>query len=193
MKTSNVIKIIASIMTVLLYTQGSSAQIARVDSIRQISRLLYQSVEQITIMPNGTPSSIRGTLARNTDVTDLTQAKQFLRHSKSLFRISDTYDDFTLKKVTKDDLGMTHAKLQQIYKGVPVFGSELILHSNAVNTIKAVNGRFTPDLSLDVTASISSENALNIALIDLGPAEYRWLNPEQEKIIKEVYHDPNRT
>ena len=126
-------------------------------------------------------------------MSDVSQAKQFLKSSKTLFKINESTDDFTMKKSFKDNQNMTHTKLQQTYKGVSVFGSELILHGDATNTVVEVNGRFTPALSLDVTPSVTSDGALNIALADLGAAEYRWQNAEQEKIIKEVYHDNTRT
>jgi Zn-dependent metalloprotease len=149
----------------------------------QKAKTLYQSIEHFDINNNnGTPRAMRGTLAINVNISDLTQAKQFLQNSKSLFRINNATDDFTMRKVSRDKLNMTHARFQQTYKGVPVWGSELILHSDVSNTVTAVNGRFTPDLNLDVTPSILSDNAMGIALTDLGPADYRWQKEEQEKL-----------
>ena len=159
----------------------------------QKARGLYQTIERFDIdANNGTPRSIRGKLAKNVNLNDPAQIKQFMHNSKSIFRFNETSDDFATRKIFKDELNMTHAKLYQTYKGVPVFGSEINVHSDASNAIIEVNGKFTPDLDIDVIQSVTSESALNIALTDLGPAEYRWQNAEQEKIIKEVYHDAIR-
>ena len=185
---------VTSILILLFCVQNSIAQVIQTDSVLQKAKALYQSVERLEINPkSGVPQSVRGILARGVTVSDLMQSKQFLHNSKSLFRINVSADDFTMKKTSKDELNMTHAKLQQTYKSIPVWGSELVLHSDFSNTVVEVNGRFTPDLNIDIRAGITSENALNIALTDLGPAEYRWQNPDQEKMIKEVFKDDAKT
>ena len=173
---------VLSLLVLLFFSQKSIAQIVQTDSLIQKAKSLYQSIERFDVnSSNGTPRSIRGILAKNVNLNDAVQVKQFLHNSKSMFRINETSDNFATKKVIKDELNITHVKLGQTYKGVPVFGSELIVHSNASNTIIEVNGRFTPDLNIDVTPGITSQNALNIGLADLGPAEYRWQNKEEEK------------
>ena len=194
MKAKNCIKSAIGTLLLLLFVQMGIAQTKKVDGVLQKAKALYQSIERFDINANdGTPRSIRGILAKNVNLNDPTQIKQFMRNSKSIYRINETSDDFVTRKVFKDELNMTHAKLYQTYKGIPVFGSEINMHSDASNTIIEVNGKFTPDLNLDVIPIVTSENALNIALADLGPAEYRWQNDAQEKIIKLVYHDKNRT
>ena len=186
--------LLCAMAAVICIVHWNFSQTSQTDTTLQKAKTLYQSIERMDVNThNGTPRSIRGTLAKNINLSDVSQAKQFLKSSKTLFKINESTDDFTMKKSFKDNQNMTHTKLQQTYKGVSVFGSELILHGDATNTVVEVNGRFTPALSLDVTPSVTSDGALNIALADLGAAEYRWQNAEQEKIIKEVYHDNTRT
>lgn len=185
---------LTSVLTLFFLIGNSFAQTFPNDSLFLKAKAIYQSIERLERNSiTGVPQSIRGKLISNINLNDITQAKQFLRNSKALFRLNEATDDFAMKKIEKDELGMSHAKLQQTYKGIPVWGSELILHGDRNNTVIEVNGRFTPDLDVDATPTVSASNALNIALADLGPADYRWQNAEQEKIIRQVFKDSSKT
>jgi thermolysin len=171
-----------------LYSQSSNEQILKK------ANAIYQKVERISIdSTRQVPSIVRGVLARNVNLEDDRQVRKILENSSEIFKINNQNDDFKTIRISKDKLGMTHLKLQQEYKGIPVWGSELILHASSSGELKEINGRFKPNLNLNVSPAISSERALEIALADLGPAQYRWLNPEQEESIKEVYKDDSRT
>ncbi|MFZ4544748.1 MAG: hypothetical protein ACOYOA_11900, partial [Saprospiraceae bacterium] len=50
-------------------------------------------------------------------------------------------NDFQLKETSKDELGMEHFKMQQVFNGIPVYGAEIILHSSE-GEINLMNGRF---------------------------------------------------
>lgn len=179
---------------IICFSHTGISQTSQKDSVIQKAKSLFQSLVQIDVNTNnGTPRSIRGVLAKNININDVVQIKQFISNSKTLFRLNDMSDELVLKKVSTDNIGTTHAKLQQTYKGIPVWGSELILHSDASNTIVEINGRFTPDLKINIAPNISANNALNIALEDIGPAEYRWQNIEQENIIKTVFKNNSKT
>lgn len=152
------------------------------EQIMEKARTIYQKVERIQIdSTRAVPSIVRGILAHNVNLKDDRQARNFLQKSAELFKINNQTDDFRTLKVSTDKLGMTHLKLQQEYKEIPVWGSELVLHSSSSNELREISGRFVPNLDIGVNPAISSERALEIALNDLGPTEYRWLNPEQEK------------
>jgi len=162
--------------------------------IKDAAARAFLSVERFEIDENkNVPYSVRGRLAVDVNLSDVSEVRQILKKSSAVFRIDTTTDDFLQKQITRDDLGMTHARVQQTYKGIPVYGGELILHSDAANTLKEINGKFVPGLNLDVSAWISGEQALQTALQDLRPATYRWLNSEQERVLKEVLNDENAT
>ncbi|MBU0558947.1 MAG: M4 family metallopeptidase, partial [Bacteroidetes bacterium] len=185
--------IITFILSVFIFLNNVYPQVKN-EQIMEKARSIYQKIERIVIDPQrAVPTTVRGILASNVNLNDDKQARSFLQKSADLFKINNQTDGFITKKVFTDEIGMTHLKLQQEYKGVLVWGSELILHSTSANQIREINGKFIPNLNIDINPSISSGGALEIALNNLGDAEYRWLNPEREKIIKEVYKNDSRS
>lgn len=68
-----------------------------------------------------------------------------------------------LSKVDKDSIGQDHVRFKQYYKGLPVFGGELIVHMNK-HGITAVNGTFVPSIQLSKKPSIHSSVAAQVAV-----------------------------
>jgi bacillolysin len=60
-------------------------------------------------------------------------------------------DELKLTKITNDELGFQQVRFEQRFNGVPVWGSELIVHTNYDGAIFQVNGtiQHTPDLELN--------------------------------------------
>ncbi len=75
------------------------------------------------------------------------------------FGIDNAARDLKVSEVITDELGMTHVKYQHQYQSVPVYGSELIVHLNNDNSVKSVNGRIVPGVSVDPNAKLSKEEA----------------------------------
>jgi bacillolysin len=61
-------------------------------------------------------------------------------------------------RVTEDDLGATHVRLDQFYQGIPVFGAQVIVHMNEQG-ITAVNGNFVPDVAVNPQPRIAAQKA----------------------------------
>jgi Zn-dependent metalloprotease len=66
-------------------------------------------------------------------------------------------------KVTEDELGYKHVRLNQFYQGVAVFGAQIIVHMNGQG-ITAVNGNFVPDVAVNTTPAITAQKAGQIAV-----------------------------
>ena len=71
----------------------------------------------------------------------------------------------TLKvsKVFIDRMGTTHVRFDQTYRGLEVFGAQLIVHMNA-RGITAVNGSFVPGIKVNMTPKVTAAKAGQIAL-----------------------------
>ncbi|MFS4493169.1 M4 family metallopeptidase [Maribacter sp. 2308TA10-17] len=96
---------------------------------------------------------------------------QYLEDIKGILRVANPSEEF--KNISKkvDDLGQTHIKMQQVYKGVKVYGSEVVLHLDKKRQVQAFNGRSKPTPKLEsVTPKISFQNALSTIENDLGKA-----------------------
>jgi len=92
---------------------------------------------------------------------------RFLAENKSAYLMKDPAEEVTVKRVDLDKLGMRHVRMAQQYKGVPVYGSELIAHFSKDNALEAVNGTYVEGIEVDPTPQKSSDEAVRIALSDL--------------------------
>jgi Zn-dependent metalloprotease len=93
---------------------------------------------------NGNPTFVTGNMGKLGPGSDDKAAKDFLKGQKDLLNLAGT-EDFDLRGVEKDKLGQTHVKFQQTLKGLPVFGAEYIVHSNAGGNVIGMNGHLTKD------------------------------------------------
>jgi Zn-dependent metalloprotease len=88
-----------------------------------------------------------------------------LREFNSLVNLSE---DHTFEKYYEEDdnLGFTHIKYKQVYKGIPIDGGILMVHIKN-NIVSSINGRVLRFDDIDLSVNISKENALEIAKLDL--------------------------
>lgn len=108
---------------------------------------------------------------------------EFLEYVKSPMHIEDPSREFAVTGFITDDLQQTHIRLQQKYKGVDVYGGDIILHAE-LGTIRRMNGRYFPTPYLDdVTPVYSSDNATALAFADLSS---RTLVKDLDEKIKQV-------
>src|SRR3954465_834159 len=63
--------------------------------------------------------------------------------------------------------GRIHERLKQMYKGVPVFGSEVVRQMDG-RTVISLSGRLYDNVTLDVTPQISSQAAEDAAVASAG-------------------------
>ncbi|MBC8042724.1 MAG: M4 family metallopeptidase [Rhizobacter sp.] len=139
------------------------------------------------------PLFVRGELAKNIRLNRLSDAKAVLKSAQDVYRLKEGKDDFDQLSLREDDLGMTHLKLQQTYNGVRIFGAEIIMHTDKSLTLREINGRVLPGLSMDVIPTVTAERAVQAAMVENTGAEFRWLNQAAEQSLKEVFNDNART
>jgi hypothetical protein len=63
-------------------------------------------------------------------------------------RAEEEIDGFQVERVSRDGIGQTHVRLHQFYRGVPVFGAQLVVHMNELG-IRGVNGNFIPGIAVE--------------------------------------------
>lgn len=83
-----------------------------------------------------------------------------------------------------DKLGFTHTNLQQFYKGYPIEGKVVMLHSKN-NLVTAINGQLTELATIKTISTISSEQAVVIAKNDLKVTALIQEYPV-EKVITQI-------
>lgn len=121
------------------------------------------------------------------------QAVGYLEAAAELMQIANPQDEWQITKVTTDDLGMTHVRCQQVYEGVPVYGSEVIVHGTAQG-MKTLNGRYkaTPQ-NVKTAPTITGLQASSNVSADLGKKVVPTVDPfnlwdkQQDKVELVLY------
>jgi bacillolysin len=93
---------------------------------------------------NGNPTFVTGEMGKLGPGSADKAAKDFLKSQKDLLNLAGT-EDFNLRSVEKDSLGQTHVKFAETLKGLPVFGAEYIVHSDASGNVVGMNGHLAKD------------------------------------------------
>ncbi len=80
-----------------------------------------------------------------------------------------------------DELGFTHEKCQQTYKGVPVeFGIAVISRKNG--KAQSIHGEYYNVTNIKTSPSITANQALQRAITHIGAQKYAWQDPLMAKI-----------
>ncbi len=148
----------------------------------------------------GAPIMIKGTLENVSAGRDINlQVIDYLQAIKAPIAIKNPTEEFKLIDKKTDELGQTHFKMQQTYKGIKVHGGQVWLHAED-GKVNLFNGRNYPTPILEnVTPSISKSAAQAIAKQDVSlKTTIKTLSGLEQKLIGEqkepellVYHPLN--
>ncbi len=130
----------------------------------------------------------------------LTESYEFLSQVKDALKIQNPAKEFELIEQQTDEKGNNHLKFRQLHKGIPVYGSEVILHE-AENQVKTMNGRSfqSPDLE-NISPAIDMATAKKFAFDDVKTKSIVQQDVFSKSIIKSqeqspeliVFHDKNK-
>ncbi len=139
-------------------TRGLQAQ----ESKFQIKQLQPKSKDGLRVAMsdiNGRPISISGQIDNSGLKTDDVEviSNYYLEKAGSLLQIENPSEEFQLKENKIDDLQISHLKYQQTYKGLPIFGAEVILHEKD-GSIYLLNGRSFSTPKIDDVLPQLTEN-----------------------------------
>jgi Zn-dependent metalloprotease len=105
--------------------------------------------------------------------------------------------EFTVTNVKTDAQGNMHVRMQQVFRGIPVYGAEMIAHTQN-GAFDMLNGRYYPTPALEnVTPALDAARAIEQVKMAIGTDKVKntW-TPEELQIIGEqpftselvVYH-----
>ncbi|MFN0120997.1 MAG: M4 family metallopeptidase [Blastocatellia bacterium] len=86
-----------------------------------------------------------------------------MRQLAPAFRMTQDDQLETTQKENTDDLGQTHVRLQQRYRGLRVIGGRVTVHMQKERVI-GVNGNFVADIKVDEKPGLNAEAALDSAI-----------------------------
>ncbi|CAG9614669.1 Bacillolysin [Bacillus rhizoplanae] len=165
MKKKSLAFVLAAGMAVTTFGGTSSAF---ADSKNVLSTKKYNETVQSPEFISGNLTSASGKKAESV-VFD------YLNTSKKDYKLGEksAEESFKVQKVIKDPVGeATVIRLQQMYEGVPVWGSTQVAHVGKDGVLKVVSGTVAPDLDkkekLKNKNKIEEKKAIAIAQQDLG-------------------------
>ncbi|WP_413469211.1 M4 family metallopeptidase [Rossellomorea aquimaris] len=140
----------------------------------------------------GTPQFISGQLTKASSKAPETVVFDYLTEKQKTFKFKgDSTLSFKVVEKQKDDLGFTYLRIQQVYKGTPVYGSVLTAHVNKEGVLTALSGAPAANLgekqNLKQTKKLSKKEAVSTAEKDLIKAvgsqpDYEYA-PKSDSVI----------
>ena len=111
------------------------------------------------------PDFIKGELSGKL-TKDMKGVQQFFNDNKTKFGVESAENEFVEVTAKDDNLGFKHIKVQQMVKGIPVYGNDYIVHFDKESKVYAVNGSFDPQArktKVDKNKFIKEGKAVDIA------------------------------
>lgn len=114
------------------------------------------SVQRLQKDPhNGTVTLIKGNLYASSDVIEVSRHNKdktlyqeisldFIHHYRSLFKLHKPREELIIRNIKIDNLDYKHIRLQQVFKNIPVWDSELIVHINTDEVVYLAGGHYIP-------------------------------------------------
>ena len=98
-------------------------------------------------------------------------------------RLTDGVDALVVSDTTVDDRGLAHVRYQQVHQGVPVFGAEAMIHTDAAGVLFRSSETLVRGLTLDVTPTATAEAAIASARADLAGGTTDVEAPTAELVV----------
>ncbi|MBE7552986.1 MAG: M4 family metallopeptidase [Anaerolineales bacterium] len=144
-----------------------------IDQIKQSTqdrvRIVYHAeTGQVSFIGTDPAHTIAQPSVLPADARPEAAARGFLAQYGQLFGLQNPAGDLSVMKEKTLGDGRAFVRFQQRYQGVPVFGGELIVQTDARQDILSVNGETLPDLTLDTRPTVPAEAARQAALVKIA-------------------------
>ncbi|HZB14214.1 MAG TPA: M4 family metallopeptidase [Chryseolinea sp.] len=122
-----------------------------------------------------------------------TACYDYLQELSPILQVENVKESFTIRRTKDDRYNGTHIKLQQLYKGVPVHGAEVMVHLNSFGEGQAFNGRYiTPLHDIDVVPSVAMQTVIDRVRADVSKGNsIRHLTAFEKTLVQ--YDEPEAT
>ncbi|MBA4054691.1 MAG: hypothetical protein C0490_08275, partial [Marivirga sp.] len=153
-----------------------------------------------TGLPSFISSARNNSSSRAAIKKDISSAtSDYLLELKSVLQIEKPESDFLIQRIKTDNNNKTHVRLNQHYNGVPIYGSEVIVHLNAFGEGEAFNGNYHSikedlDTHPDITEQfaiekVSAHHSKGRLLRSLSPFEKKLVQYDKPKATLCIYQD----
>jgi vibriolysin len=91
--------------------------------------------------------------------------------------------ELSTHRMLKDERGLSHERVTQSLKGVPVFGAQAILHLGADGSVESITDRLARNLRVSTTPKLRAADATQIAIGHVGGSMGLMGMPKAELVI----------
>jgi bacillolysin len=147
---------------------GGKATKAQVGALERMQRESETPLQVRWNNQTGVPYLVSGTFALRDGATEEIATRNFFKRNRSVFRMSNPESDLKLVRNEKDSHGFRHLRYTQRYRGIPVYGGDVVAHFDRRGALRTINGSYLPDVSIDIVPRFTAEDATRIAMIELG-------------------------
>jgi Zn-dependent metalloprotease/PKD repeat protein len=156
-------------------------------SIRQLSLPLRQKADKPLVSKgkNGPVYIERNISTMNSQAGISADEKfyRFLESTKHISGIQNPRETFRITNRHTDDLGITHIRSVQQYKGIEVYGTESTWHLDAQKE-RYTGSFFTSKTDIDVKPTVTSGSGISKVMADLKKnTVVRELNADEKKLL----------
>ena len=121
-------------------------------------------------------------------------ARQFFTDYGKHFGVKSFATELKFLKLLTDEFGTKHLRYLQVYKGVPVFGAQMLVHVQSNLSVNSAGGRFVSNIGINVKPKISADKAKDYAR-EIAVNEFGMTKPNFSKarlyIFNESLINPN--
>jgi len=139
-----------------------------------VTSVAISSGQEVRIRPDGdtgVPAFLTGDITPPAAADREGSAVAFFEENRDLYQMRSPGEELALSREETDGLGMTHLRLDQVYRGVPVFGRQLAVHFSPEGRITAINGSYYPGLDLSVEPQLTAGEAVANARAAAGAGD----------------------
>ncbi len=147
-------------------------------------------MEQFNIMKDrdGRIVMIKGTIKEMPQGSQSENIIFYLNKIKAYLNIQNIENELRIVKVEQDELGEYHAKIEQSYKGIPVYGGEILMHTEK-GKWAILNGFWYPTSNIDEFATVyTTDDIIDMTHADLRAKgiEVRTLSDAEKPLTLQV-------
>jgi Zn-dependent metalloprotease len=108
----------------------------------------------------------------------------FLIAHRTAFKLTAPLEELAVTSIYSDELDFKHIRFQQVFQGISVWASEIIVHLNQANQVYLMQGRYIPTpKNLDIRPVLNEAKAFRIVAKDLRNIESECRNCRSELIV----------
>jgi Zn-dependent metalloprotease len=121
---------------------------------------------------------IKPTALKSAAIDPVSACFSYLTRIKSLLKSDHPEEQFAITWVHADKFTKTHIRLNQVYKGIPVYGGDIVVHLNETGDGESFNGRYFPiSGEINTVPALQPDAAIESALLHL----YKGSRPENRE------------